>query len=110
MTLEAKSIMTGLLQREPSKRLGAGGSEEIKRHPFFARWIDWNKLSQKQITPPFKPSVVSAMDVANFDAEFTSEPPEDSVVDRTNGLSETVQRQFEGFTFNDRSEIGAVEY
>ena len=50
------------------------------------------------------------MDVANFDAEFTSEPPEDSVVDRTNGLSETVQRQFEGFTFNDRSEIGAVEY
>jgi hypothetical protein len=43
MTPDARSIMTGLLQREPSKRLGAGGSEEIKRHPFFARWIDWNK-------------------------------------------------------------------
>lgn len=110
MTPEAKSIMQGLLQREPTKRLGAGGSEEIKRHPFFARWIDWNKLVQKQITPPFKPSVVSALDVANFDSEFTSEPPEDSVVDRTNGLSETVQRQFEGFTFNDRSEIAGAEY
>lgn len=43
MTPEAKSIMQGLLQRDPSKRLGAGGSEEIKRHPFFARWIDFNK-------------------------------------------------------------------
>lgn len=110
VTPEAKSIMQGLLQREPTKRLGAGGSEEIKRHPFFARWIDWNKLIHKQITPPFKPSVVSALDVANFDSEFTSEPAEDSVVDRTNGLSETVQRQFEGFTFNDRSEIAGVDY
>jgi serum/glucocorticoid-regulated kinase 2 len=43
VTPEAKSIMQGLLQREPTKRLGAGGSEEIKRHPFFARWIDWTK-------------------------------------------------------------------
>jgi serum/glucocorticoid-regulated kinase 2 len=67
-------------------------------------------LIHKQITPPFKPSVVSALDVANFDSEFTSEPAEDSVVDRTNGLSETVQRQFEGFTFNDRSEIAGVDY
>jgi len=59
----------------------------------------------KQIPPPFKPSVVSALDVANFDSEFTSEPAEDSFVDHSHGLSETVQRQFEGFTFQDRSEI-----
>lgn len=43
MSYEAKSVMTGLLQRDPSRRLGHHGGEEIKRHPFFARHIDWNK-------------------------------------------------------------------
>jgi serum/glucocorticoid-regulated kinase 2 len=42
MPSEARSVMTGLLQRDPSKRLGAHGSEEIKKHPFFAKHIDWN--------------------------------------------------------------------
>jgi len=110
MSLEAKSIMTGLLQRDPAKRLGNNGSEEIKKHLFFSRHIDWKRLVQKQIPPPFKPAVASALDVANFDSEFTSEPAEDSYVDSANGLSETVQRQFEGFTFNDRSEIAAGSY
>ena len=40
---EARSIMVGLLQRDPTRRLGANGAEEIKRHPFFSRYIDWNK-------------------------------------------------------------------
>jgi hypothetical protein len=35
--------MTGLLQRDPSRRLGANGGEEIKRHPFFSKYIDWNR-------------------------------------------------------------------
>ncbi len=39
---EAKSVMTGLLQRDPAKRLGANGGEEIKKHPFFSKYIDWN--------------------------------------------------------------------
>ena len=39
---DAKSVMTGLLQRDPAKRLGANGGEEIKRHPFFAKYVDWN--------------------------------------------------------------------
>lgn len=39
---DAKSIMTGLLSRDPSKRLGVNGGEEIKRHPFF-KSIDWYK-------------------------------------------------------------------
>jgi serum/glucocorticoid-regulated kinase 2 len=43
MPSEARSVMTGLLQRDPSRRLGANGGEEIKRHPFFAKYIDWNR-------------------------------------------------------------------
>jgi serum/glucocorticoid-regulated kinase 2 len=34
---EAKSILKGLLTREPSNRLGTKGADEIKRHPFFAK-------------------------------------------------------------------------
>jgi len=35
--------MIGLLQRDPARRLGANGGEEIKRHPFFAKYVDWNR-------------------------------------------------------------------
>ena len=45
MPSDARSVMTGLLQRDPSKRLGSGGGEEIKRHPFFARYIDWHRYN-----------------------------------------------------------------
>ncbi|TFK47364.1 AGC/Akt protein kinase [Heliocybe sulcata] len=100
---EAMSIITGLLQRDPAKRLGANGAEEIKRHPFFSRYIDWQKLLAKKIQPPFKPSVESVLDVANFDTEFTNEAPQDSVVEGGH-LSETVQDQFKGFTYNPANE------
>ena len=40
---EARSVMVSLLHRDPSKRLGANGGEEIKRHPFFSKYIDWNR-------------------------------------------------------------------
>jgi serum/glucocorticoid-regulated kinase 2 len=40
---EARSVMVSLLHRDPSRRLGANGGEEIKRHPFFAKYIDWNR-------------------------------------------------------------------
>ena len=43
MPPDAMSVITGLLQRDPSKRLGSNGAEEIKRHPFFSKHIDWNR-------------------------------------------------------------------
>ena len=39
----ARSIIVGLLNRDPARRLGNNGGEEIKRHPFFSRYIDWNR-------------------------------------------------------------------
>ncbi|KAI9228358.1 MAG: kinase-like domain-containing protein [Piptocephalis tieghemiana] len=103
--LAARSLLSGLLTRDPSRRLGAGGAEEVKQHPFFAA-IDWGKLLMKKYQPPFKPAVASAMDTSNFDREFTDEVPLDSVVDDSH-LSETVQQQFAGFTY-DASEGGAL--
>jgi len=95
---DARNLLTGLLTRDPSQRLGVNGSEEIKRHTFFAKAIDWKKLMAKKIQPPFKPSVESAIDTSNFDSEFTSEAPLDSVVEDSH-LSETVQNQFAGFSY-----------
>lgn len=104
---EARSLLTALLNRDPARRLGVNGAQEIKNHPFFARHIDFKKLWQKKIQPPFKPAVVSqpghgvqcgltvqasAIDTSNFDEEFTSEVPLDSVVDDSH-LSQTVQQQ-----------------
>ncbi|KAG2129494.1 kinase-like domain-containing protein [Suillus clintonianus] len=96
---EARSILTSLLNRDPSKRLGVNGAEEIKKHPFFVNHIDFKKLLQKKIQPPFKPSVSSPVDVSNFDTVFTAEAPVDSYVDGSH-LSSTVQAQFAGFSYN----------
>lgn len=56
---EARSLLTQLLNRDPARRLGVNGAQEIKNHPFFARHIDFKKLWAKKIQPPFKPAVVS---------------------------------------------------
>lgn len=58
MGSDARDILRGLLTRDPAQRLGVNGAEEIKRHPFFAKHIDWRLLLSKKIQPPFKPSVV----------------------------------------------------
>lgn len=63
-TDEARDILTGLLTRDPMRRLGLNGAEEIRHHPFFNNYIDFKKLSEKKIQPPFKPTVSSP--VARF--------------------------------------------
>jgi serum/glucocorticoid-regulated kinase 2 len=95
----ARSILTGLLTRDPSRRLGVGGADDIKKHPFFAKHIDFKKLLEKKVQPPFKPSVASPVDVSNFDTIFTNEEPLDSFVEDSN-LSQTIQDHFAGFSFN----------
>lgn len=69
---DGKQFVKGLLNRNPKHRLGAQrDAAELKGHPFF-KMIDWDALSKKQVTPPFKPVVESDESVANFDPEFTS--------------------------------------
>ena len=89
------SILTGLLNGDPSQRLGVNGAEEIKRHPFFAQHINFERLLRKKIQPPFKLSVNSPVDVSNFDKVFMAEAPTDSVVEGSQ-LIQTVQARFVG--------------
>ncbi|KAI5816912.1 kinase-like domain-containing protein [Pyronema omphalodes] len=105
MDPNAKSLLIRLLDRDPAKRLGANGAAEIKSHRFFET-IDWRKLLQKKIQPTFRPNVTNAMDTKNFDPEFTQEMPTDSVVDG-NFLSESVQQQFHGWSYNRPGQLSS---
>lgn len=55
---DARNLLTGLLTKEPSQRLGGSerDAQEIKEHAFFCR-VPWELLLAKQLTPPFKPQV-----------------------------------------------------
>ena len=55
---DARDILKRLLDPKVSKRLGSGpeGTEEIKTHAFF-KSVDWIKLYNKEIEPPYKPIV-----------------------------------------------------
>ena len=46
---EAKSLLAGLLAKDPKRRLGGGPGDvkEIEVHPFFAS-INWTDLVQKK--------------------------------------------------------------
>lgn len=46
---ECRSLLKGLLQKNPSKRLGSQrGAEDIKRHPWCSA-IDWAKVAKKEM-------------------------------------------------------------
>ncbi|KAI3625836.1 hypothetical protein CBS9595_001197 [Malassezia furfur] len=107
---DARDLLTRLLHREASERLGYGphGAAEIKSHPFFTKHIDWALLLAKKVQPPYKPGVQSTLDTSNFDPEFTSEPAQDSVVDESHLISAANQEQFSGFSYNAGAESVSV--
>ncbi|KAF3160334.1 hypothetical protein TWF106_002733 [Orbilia oligospora] len=96
---DARDLLEKLLNRDPTKRLGANGAAEIKNHKFFDS-IDWKRLVQKKIQPTFKPAVENALDTTNFSPEFTGEAPADSVIEGDARLSESDQIQFEGWSYH----------
>uniref|UniRef100_A0A286XJE7 protein kinase C n=1 Tax=Cavia porcellus TaxID=10141 RepID=A0A286XJE7_CAVPO len=84
LSVEARSILKGLLKKEPEVRLGCHpqrGFIDIKEHPFFNN-LDWNMMGKQQVPPPFKTSIGTEFRIENFDPEFTNEPvqltPDDS--------------------------------
>ena len=65
MSEAAKDIITKLLDKNPSHRLGVNGVEEIKQHEFF-KGLDWDAVYHKKLAPPFIPEVKGFEDVSNF--------------------------------------------
>jgi len=98
MSKDSVSILQKLLTKDPAKRLGAGpnDAEDIKKHPFF-KHVKWDKILNKEISPPYKPKINSRTDVSNFDEEFTREIP---VLTPCNCvLNEADQEEFRNFSY-----------
>ncbi|XP_075900034.1 protein kinase C theta type isoform X2 [Nelusetta ayraudi] len=93
LTKDSKDILIKLFVREPEERLGVKGN--IRRHSFFSA-TDWNALEQRQVAPPFKPTLMSPGDYSNFDKEFINEKPRLSAADRVliNSVDQTMFRNF----------------
>jgi serine/threonine protein kinase len=74
ITIQTSSIISQLLEVEPTLRLGSGpgDAEDVMQHNWFEA-IDWHELYRKRVPPPLFPTVSSAADTRNFDAEFTTQ-------------------------------------
>ncbi|KAL7270254.1 Serine/threonine-protein kinase [Rhizina undulata] len=69
---EAEDLIRGLIT-SADKRLGRGGAEEIKAHPFFAG-VDWDSL--RKIEAPFKPNLSSITDTSYFPTDELENVPD----------------------------------
>jgi serine/threonine protein kinase len=73
---DAKDLLTRLLRKDPSKRLGGTTRHDLKTlkaHRFF-RKIDWKKLEKREVEPPIMPVITDPELAENFSDEFTSIP------------------------------------
>lgn len=103
---EAKSLLAGLLTRDPATRLGSASSDEVKRHAYFAR-IDWERLDRKEYTPAFIPPVKSVDDTSQIDTVFLQENPTDTPPE-AKPIGAAAGNEFQGFTFAPDSAMGGA--
>lgn len=68
-------LIRDLLRRDPSMRapMKQGGVMNIKRHPWYAP-LSWEAYFAGAVEPPYKPSVKSKKDIANFNAKKEDMP------------------------------------
>ncbi|XP_022226267.2 protein kinase C, brain isozyme isoform X4 [Drosophila obscura] len=99
LSKEAKEACKGFLTKLPNKRLGCGptGEEDVRLHAFFRR-IDWEKIENREVQPPFKPKIKHRKDVSNFDKQFTSEKTDLTPTDKV-FMMNLDQSEFVGFSY-----------
>jgi len=73
---DARDLCAKLLQKDPIHRLGSGenDAEEIMCHPWF-ECIEWQKIYNKELKPPYTPQLDRDDDVKHFPPEFTGLQP-----------------------------------
>eukprot|EP00792_Barthelona_sp_PAP020_P005442 TRINITY_DN2651_c0_g1_i1.p1 TRINITY_DN2651_c0_g1~~TRINITY_DN2651_c0_g1_i1.p1 ORF type:complete len:385 (+),score=93.46 TRINITY_DN2651_c0_g1_i1:341-1495(+) len=99
-----ESLLRGLLERDPAKRLGSGPEDgmAIRNHPYFQD-IDWDRLFRKEYDMPFKPQISNGkVDTSNFDSRFTSTPIKESLPDHQSNIPSDV---FEGFSYREDNQL-----
>jgi serine/threonine protein kinase len=104
---DAKDLLTRLLRKDPSKRLGGTTRHDLKTlkaHRFF-RKIDWKKLEKREVEPPIMPVITDPELAENFSDEFTSIPLSPAVtragmsVQAESSIAKSENDPFGGFSF-----------
>lgn len=74
--------------------------DEIKKHKFF-EGIDWKELQKRNVETPFKPTLTGPHDLRYIDEAFKSEPPIDSMPDKSMNSAQKAANKFPDFTYTD---------
>ena len=72
ITDQCLDLITRLLEKEESARLGAEDRYEVKRHPWFHA-IDFDALYRKEISPVFVPEAIPEDPLAHFPDKLTEQ-------------------------------------
>lgn len=66
---EVIDLIMKILILRPAKRLGclSGGNDDIRKHGWFSRSIDFEKLRKKHIRAPWIPDIHDPLDSSNFE-------------------------------------------
>lgn len=105
ISLEAQDLISKLLTKNPTQRLGSNGSEEIKTHAWFSD-LNWKEISEKKVIPPFKPKVQDKYDLEYFDEEITMEEAGNSLVpEQYHDLVRGHQQEFQNFSYYPSNDL-----
>lgn len=92
-----RSLLEGLLQKDPTQRLGYDSADSVKKHPWFEN-VNWNALLLMKYDAPFVPNIASDDDLQYFDRQFT-----ESVINSmsvSENATNTQYKNYEGFTYD----------
>lgn len=111
---EAKEIITGLLNKDPSLRFGTTveSIEYMKQHKLFEH-IDWDKLGRKELKSPFIPYCSDDMGAGNnFEDQFTKMPinsvsSESELSGSFCAARDAAENMFTGFTYENDSMLAS---
>lgn len=93
-----KSLLAGLLNKDPSLRLGRfDGFEDIKSHAWCKK-IKFSLLEKKKILPPFRPN----QRTSNFDPDYTTMEVD---ADFIKGSPNVSDENFTSFDYNIEDEM-----
>jgi len=103
LTGECKTLLRGLLTKDPAARLGVTEAcvaftadwSAVQKHAFF-RGLSFTQLARLKLEAPFIPTLSSALSVENFDSKYTLEAPVLSPLRKP--LSADMEEQFESLS------------
>lgn len=99
MSKDAKDLIDRLLNRNPEKRLGAKGVDQIFKHPFF-KDVNWDDVTNKKYEPPYKPKLKNIIDLSHISSSYTEFNLDHDTVDQVMSFDQKKQRHMSEFSYS----------